>query len=232
MSPPAAEGVSPWPGALVNHPRLFVCAALSIAAFFITPSAWPLATRALAAWNVGALAYFAAVAVMMSQATGASIRARAQREDESDFAILVVSVAAATASLVAIIGQLAVVKDMHGLERGQHIALAVLTIVSAWSFIHLMFALHYAHTYFQAQPNDTPTTADDLRGGLRFPGTPTPDYRDFLYFSFVIGVASQTADVELTSREMRRISLGHSIVSFFFNTTLLALTINIAAGLV
>jgi uncharacterized membrane protein len=93
-----------------------------------------------------------------------------------------------------------------------------------------MFALHYAHDYFAAEENldDGP---DRLRGGLKFPETENPDYYDFLYFSYVIGVAAQTADVEITSKGMRKTALVHCVLAFFFNSAVLALTINIAAGL-
>jgi uncharacterized membrane protein len=103
--------------------------------------------------------------------------------------------------------------------------------VSAWVFIHLTFALHYAHDYFDELATELGKPLVE-RGGLRFPGTETPDYYDFLYFSYVIGVACQTADVDITSSLMRRTALVHCVLAFFFNSAVLALTINIAAGLI
>jgi uncharacterized membrane protein len=126
--------------------------------------------------------------------------------------------------LGAIVAELAVAKDTHGTLRYAHIALAALTILSSWAFTQVMFALHYAHDYYAAE----------LRGnvgGLLFPGGHAPDYGDFLYFSCVIGTSGQTADVSFTSRTMRRTGLVHCVLAFFFNTTLIALTINIASGL-
>jgi uncharacterized membrane protein len=116
-------------------------------------------------------------------------------------------------------------KNMQGGLKYAHIALAALTIVSSWAFTHLMFALHYAHDYYVAR-------AKGLPGGLDFPGESAPDYGDFVYFSFVIGTSGQTADVSFTSKSMRRIGLVHCVLAFAFNTTVLALTINIAAGLI
>ena len=104
-------------------------------------------------------------------------------------------------------------------------------MLSAWVFIHLTFALHYAHEYFdetKAVEGEKPA----LRGGINFPDTDEPDYWDFVYFSFIIGVAAQTADVTIGSKVIRRTSLVHSILAFFFNSAVLALTINIAAGLI
>jgi uncharacterized membrane protein len=132
---------------------------------------------------------------------------------------------AAIASLGAIVAELSVVKDMHGMLRYLHVALAILTILSSWAFTQVMFALHYAHDFYVA-------TELGENGGLEFPGVATPDYSDFLYFACVIGTSGQTADVSFTRRSMRRTGLAHCVLAFFFNTTLVALTINIASGLI
>lgn len=138
--------------------------------------------------------------------------------------VLTLVVTAAFASLAAIVAQLAVAKDAHGALRYAHIGLAALTIVTSWAFTQVMFALHYAHDYYAAEIRGAPP-------GLSFPGGHAPDYGDFLYFSCVIGTSGQTADVSFSSRAMRRIGLLHCVLAFFFNTTLLALTINIASGM-
>jgi uncharacterized membrane protein len=212
------------------RPRLFFAISLGLAVGLLTPSTWRDITRWLIAWNTSALLYFILTGWLIVHASPASIRYRAKTQDEGRFTILVLTSIAAMTSIGAIVAQLASVKDLTGFIKGLHIGLAMATIVSAWLFIHLMFALHYAHDYFAAKESldDDP---DRLRGGLKFPGTEDPDYYDFLYFSYVIGVASQTADVEITSRGMRRTALVHCILAFFFNSAVLALTINIAAGL-
>jgi uncharacterized membrane protein len=215
---------------LLTHPRLLISFAVGIAAFFIQPDHWMLATRLLIAWNTGTWLYIIIASVFMLHASEHSIRTQALRGDESRYVVLILATLAAITSLAAIVVQLGSVRDAHGLMKALHIGLASSTILSAWTFIHLMFAQHYAHEYFieRLHPHDTPSEA---KGGLRFPGTEKPDFFDFLYFSFVIGVASQTADVEIWCKPIRRICLAHCILSFFFNTTILALTINIGAGL-
>ena len=213
------------------RPRLFICAGLGIAMGALLPAELRLVTRLLLAWNFGTLLYVVLAGRMMSGATPDNIRRRAQAQDVGQAAILLLAMVAAIASLGAIILQLGAVKDMAGSEKGLHIGLAALTIVSSFAFIHIMFALHYAHEFYAEWRRDAAKPPGE-RGGLMFPGETHPGYSDFLYFSFVIGVASQTADVSTCSREMRIIALIHGIVSFFFNTTVLALTINIAAGLI
>ena len=216
---------------VVGHPRLIVGALVALVVFFLEPAAWHRVTRLLIAWNVGTILYIGLQLIAVSVATTTTIRWRARVTDEGKWAILILTTLAASASLGAIFAQLAVTKDMKGLTQGLHLGLAGLTIVSAWIFIHLSFALHYAHEYFD-ETKGKDGEKSERRGGLNFPNTEEPDYWDFLYFSFIIGVASQTADVSITSKAMRRTSLAHSVLSFFFNSAILALTINIAAGLI
>jgi uncharacterized membrane protein len=211
------------------RPRLFVCIALGIVTALLLPHDWHLATRLLIAWNGAIILYLILGAHMMMQADRLSIRRRAQLTDDGKYAFLGLSILAAIASFAAIVFELSGVKDLTGSDKVAHIALVVTTIVSSWFFVHLTFTLHYAHEYF-ADELRTPDPSD-VRGGLIFPGTKDPRYIDFLYFSYIIGVASQTADVATSSPTMRTLALVHGIVSFFFNTTILALTINIAASL-
>lgn len=192
-----------------------------------------LTARMLIAWNTGVWLYVALLVVMMARSSRERMRLRARLEDEGQLVILGLVVTAAVASLAAIVAELAQVKDLDRLAKLAHIGLAVATILSSWVFTHMMFALHYAHDYYLARakgPGDTPGTAGP-QGGLSFPGTESPDYADFVYFAFVIGTSGQTADVAFTSSGMRRIGLIHCVLAFLFNTTLLALTINIAASM-
>jgi uncharacterized membrane protein len=211
------------------RPRLFICLAIGIAVVFIQPHDWQQATRLLVAWNCAVILYLIFGARMMMQADKLSIRRRAQLTDDGKYAFLGLSILAAIASFAAIVFELAGVKDLSGSDKAAHIALVAATIVSSWFFVHLTFTLHYAHEYFADELRTSDPT--DVRGGLIFPGTKDPHYLDFLYFSYIIGVASQTADVATSSATMRALALVHGIVSFFFNTTILALTINIAASL-
>ena len=208
------------------RPRLLIATAVAIAVAALLPEQLSdhRLTRWLIAWNAGALLYVILVAIMMRGASSIQLRHRAQLQDEGQYAILVLVVLAAIASLGAIGGELAVVKNMHGLVKGGHIALAGLTVVSSWAFIQVMFAMHYANMYYAAIAHGQPA-------GLRFPEDLAPDFGDFFYFSAIIGTSGQTADVAFVSRTMRRIGSVHCILAYMFNTVVLALLINIGASM-
>ena len=212
---------------IVVRPRLFVSILIGVlVAIFLPRSiAEREITRDIIAWNVGAWLYLLLAARMMFWSNHEKMRTRATVQDDGKFVLLWMVIIAALASIGAIVAQLAVAKDMHGTLRYAHITLAVLTILSSWTFTQVMFALHYAHDFYIAQSYGN-------SGGLEFPNATAPDYSDFLYFSCVIGTSGQTADVSFTSRTMRRTGLVHCVLAFFFNTTLVALTINIASGLI
>jgi uncharacterized membrane protein len=181
-------------------------------------------TRAIVGWNAGACLYLVLAVKMMFWSSHERMRSRALVHDEGSFLVLVLVVTAALMCIGAIVAELAVVKDLQGSLRYAHIGLAALTIISSWAFTQLMFAMHYAHDYYLSEIRGE-------HGGLDFPGGHAPDYGDFLYFACVIGTSGQTADVSFTSRKMRRTGTVHCVLAFFFNTTLVALTINIASGL-
>ena len=208
------------------RPRLFVVAGLGVLTGLFLPhgiASQPI-SRWLIAWNVGAWLYVALAAQMMISSSKGHMRHRAQLQDDGKYAILALTVIAAIASLVAIACELSVVKDLHGWQRGAHIGLAGLTVMSSWSFIQIMFTLHYAHDYYMA-------ACHGRKPGLAFPDDPDPDYGDFFYFSAVIGTSGQTADVSFVTKPMRRIGSLHCILAYLFNTTVLALLINIGASL-
>ena len=209
-----------------TRPRLASCILIGVLTTFFLPTsiAQQQITRIIIGWNVGAILYLLLAARMMFWSSHERMRSRALQQDEGRMIILTLVVIAAFMSIGAIVAELAVVKEMHGTLRYAHIGLTVMTILSSWAFTQLMFALHYAHDYYAAE-------ARGNLGGLEFPGRHAPDYGDFLYFSCVIGTSGQTADVSFTCRFMRRIGTVHCVLAFFFNTTLLALTINIASGL-
>jgi uncharacterized membrane protein len=201
------------------RPRLFVSLGIGllVTAALTVFTDWRTATRLLVGWDIWVGLYLALVAHVMAGADIARIRARAAVEDEGQFAILVLTVVAALASLGAIFSELGIGTG----RRPAHVALAALTILLSWAFIHTIFALHYAHEFYD----------EDIGGGLAFPGGETePDYWDFVYFSFVIGMTSQVSDVGVTHKEIRRTVAAHGVVSFVFNAALLALTVNIAAS--
>ena len=211
---------------LLARPRLLICIALGLATTQFLPEtlAHQTITRAIIGWNAGACIYLLLVARMMFWSSHERMRTRALQHDEGRILVLALVVVAALMCIGAIVVELAVAKDIKGSMRYTHMALAALTIVSSWAFTQVMFALHYAHDYYASEIRGQP-------GGLDFPGGHAPDYGDFLYFASVIGTSGQTADVSFTNRTMRRTGLVHCVLAFFFNTTLIALTINIASGL-
>lgn len=213
------------------RPQLFLSLALGVIVGFLLPQAMQPVARALVAWNVVALCYFAFVYLLIAGSTHDTIRERAQRLDEGRLVMLLLTTAIATASFGAVVIELGSVKSMEGFERSATILLTVITVLNSWLFLHLTFAFHYAHEFYFEEENDSqePPAA---RGGLHFPNTRLPQYVDFLYFSYVIGVAFQTADVETCSSPMRLLVATHGIVAFFYNTTILALMVNVASQLV
>lgn len=214
-----------------GHFRLATGLAASLAVGFLLPSEIPVPTKALIAWNVGTWTYFALSARLVLKATPQSLRLNAKTTDEGKILILVLTGLAAAASVGAIGAQLGVAQDLHGAEKALHAGLAATTIVSAWLLIHLVFAFHYAHEYYD-ELDSRPGEPAELRGGLVFPETQSPDYYDFLYFSYVVGTSGQTADISVSSRAMRRTVIVHCVLAFFFNSAVLALTINLVAGLI
>jgi len=209
------------------RPRLFIVAAIGVAVGCLLPPSvaqHPI-SRWLVAWNIGAWLYIGLAAIMMIRSADHHMRHRAQLEDDGKYVILGVVGVAAIASLVAIAGEMTVVKDLHGVLKQAHIALAGSTVLSSWGFIQVMFALHYAHDYYAAACHARPP-------GLSFPGDEDPDYGDFFYFAAVIGTSGQTADVSFVTKPMRRIGTLHCVLAYLFNTVVLALLINIGASLI
>jgi uncharacterized membrane protein len=208
------------------RPRLFISASVAVAVGILLPEvvAAHAVTRWLVAWNAGTCLYVLLAAIMMTRSTSNRMRYRAQLQDDGQLVILLLAVVSAVASLAAIAGELVVVKDMHGFIKSAHIALAGITVLSSWAFIQVMFALHYAHEFYAATCNGRPA-------GLQFPEDENPGYGDFFYFASVIGTSGQTADVSFVSKPMRRIGSVHCILAYLFNTTVLALLINIGASL-
>jgi uncharacterized membrane protein len=184
-------------------------------------SGWRPVMRGLVGWDIGVGLYVAVALEMMARADVHQIRRHAAGQDEGAIALLVLTVAAALASLLAIVALLGTPTGGGAARRPSELILATLTIVLSWAFIHIIFALHYAHEYY----------AESGVCGLTFPGgDEEPDYWDFVYFAFVIGMTSQVSDVAITTKEIRRTVAAHGVVSFFFNAALLALTVNIAAS--
>ena len=204
---------------IYSRPRTFVAIAAGIIAFLcLYLTELQLVTRLLIGWDAFAAIYLILVYVMMLQsAHHHNIRRHAVMQDDGRFLILLLTGLGAFASIVAIVFELGA---RHGVPA---LLLVMLTITLSWATVHTAFALHYAHDYY----------GDSTPGGLQFPSgdrTDHADYWDFVYFSFVIGMTAQVSDVGITDKIIRRTATVHGIISFVFNTALLALTVNIAAS--
>ncbi len=200
------------------RPRTFVAIALGIIAFFVLPQSLRLVTRLLIGWDVFVAIYVVLVYIMMLRSDVGTIRRIAALQDDGRFLIPLLTALGAFASLAAIVSEL-------GEARHKPIELifATATVALSWMAVHTAFALHYAHDYYRG----------DKPGGLQFPSGDKhdhADYWDFVYFSFVIGMTAQVSDVGITDKTIRRTVTGHGIISFVFNTALLALMVNIAAS--
>jgi uncharacterized membrane protein len=206
------------------RPRLIIAVGLAVFVSFILPPCLHLPTRILCAWNPGVDFFLAVTWWKMIKANPEKIRRYAESEYEGHLAILMLVIAAACASVLAIGFLLTDKKGLSTILLTLHVILSIMTIVGSWLLVHTMFAVQYAHSYYKCVNRNN---SEKITGGLDF-----PDYWEFLYYSFVIGMTSQVSDVQTTSRNMRRLTLLHGILSFFFNTTILAMSINIIASLI
>jgi uncharacterized membrane protein len=214
---------------VASHLRAHAHLALSALLGLVVAVAWPdiesSVGRWLLGWNVGTWAYLAWTAWTMTNSDERDVKRRAQAQSESIGTVLAIVTLAALASFVAITIELSAAKA-GGLRYAlPHVLSTLSTVVGSWLLVPTLFSLSYASLYHVATSQD---------GGLKFPDTAEnfePDYFDFLYFSFTIAVASQTSDVTVTNRPTRRLVLLQSVLSFVFNTTILAFTVNIAASL-
>jgi len=200
------------------RPRTFISMLVGIVAFFLLPGSLRLVTRLLIGWDVFIALYLLLVYTMVLRSGLPHIRRNAVLQDDGRFLILLVTAFGAFASIAAIVFELGA---SH--RSAPELGLATVTIALSWAAVHTTFALHYAHDYYRgAKP-----------GGLQFPSGDQhdhADYWDFVYFAFVIGMTAQVCDVGITDKTIRRTATAHGIISFIFNTALLALMVNIAAS--
>jgi uncharacterized membrane protein len=210
------------------HSRLILALIISGILFLATIGHIQQPAQAILVWNVFAwsLSLLAWARILLADAKSSVLTARLQ--DSARLAIFIFVLAAAVASLVSVA---VLIGGAKGLGRGalaEHLFLAAGTVISSWFLVHTVFTLHYAHGFYSDGDGDGDQTTF---GGLEFPNEKEPDFIDFAYFSFVIGMTCQVSDVQVTSQEMRCLALVHGLLSFLFNTVILALTINLASGL-
>jgi len=213
------------------HQRVAISFAVGGIVFVAAQGLHRLPLQLILSWNA-----FAATAILLAwiriifaEAKSAVLTAKLQ--DTGRTIIFGLVLIGACASLFAVAFLLGTAKGTSGARLGEHVGLAAFTVVLSWFLIHTVFTMHYAHAYYR-------TEDPDERGrhgsGLNFPGEEDdePDFIDFAYFAFVIGMTFQVSDVAITSKLIRRLSLVHALLSFLFNTVILALAINLASSLV
>jgi uncharacterized membrane protein len=203
------------------HGKLWLSILAGAGGFFLAPDRWSTVAGILAGWNTGVALFLILAFVLMSRLSAEQIRARYQDEDPSAPVILLAVVAAALLSLIAIVALLPTIKQVHGMDRTEHLALATLTIVDSWLLVPTMFTFHYADMYY---------SVDEKHAPLKFPHTPNPAFWDFVYFSFTIAAACQTADVATCQGGIRKTVTVHTLISFLFNVSILGFAINVSAG--
>lgn len=210
-----------------SRPHLMSSVMLALAVFYFLPPLWAahISTKFIISWNVASLFYLCLSLEMMLNSTPQKMQKRAIDQKEGRLALLILVFIVSIICIASTISSLSIAKELQGRLKWEHMGLAGITVFTSWSFTQIMFAQHYAHEYYFEKFHER-------NPGLQFPETPEPDYFDFLYFSCIIGTAEQTADVSFTSSSLRRVGLSHSILSFFFNTVLIALTINMGSNLI
>src|SRR5215467_13269456 len=208
--------------------RLALGLAAGVVTFVALRGELRFASAAIAGWNAVAVVILALDWVIILATPQRKIRQIAQQQDLSRFLVFIFVVIAACAALFAVGFLIKAHKSQSGGHFVIHLLLTLCTVISSWALLHTVYSLRYAHTYYD--DSDEPGLQQHA-GGLIFPGDRPPNYFDFAYFSFVVGMTCQVSDVQITSRRMRRITLVHSVLAFGFNTLILALLINTVSGL-
>lgn len=212
--------------ALRGRPRLLAASAVGLASLPFMPSPLAAVTRALLAWDIGATTFLLLATQLFASERARGMRGDAAAQEQGEWTVFAISLGAVAASFAALVSEFSAIKSMGETDRGLHVALIAATLVLSWLLTHVMFAMRYAHEYYEHAAG----LPSSIHGGLAFPGDSPPDYWDFVYFSFVLGMTFQVSDVDITSRKMRRLATVHGVLGFLFNTVIVALTVNIAAG--
>ena len=230
LPPRPAAPATPVPGGrlsrvLRGHPRSLASLVLGLLSYlFLLPwSEDP--TRAVAAWNAAALLFLVLSAILFTRSRPDDMPREAERAQEGQWAVFWFTLLGVTFSLAAVFGELGPAKDADPTVRLLRILLVVATLLLSWLVMQVAFAYRYAHGYYERAPDGR------IRAGLDFPGDDEPDYWDFFYFSAVLGMTFQVSDVQIQTRGVRRFATAHGFLGFVFNTVIVALTVNLASGL-
>jgi uncharacterized membrane protein len=205
--------------------RLGAALCAAAVAYFLLPDSIAWHARIVGTWDVGALAYLVFAWMLIVKSDTRMTRDHALSQDQSGYVIFLLVVGASCACILAIGFVVGAIRDLPFWSRAADLAMTVAALVSSWLLIQTVFAFHYAHRYYAGPSGETQAGAP-----LHFPGGRQPDYADFAYYSFVVGMTSQVSDVAVNSRSMRWLTMTHSILAFMFNIAVLALAINIFAS--
>ncbi len=211
---------------LTGHSRLFVSIGIGLASYFAIPAAWQQQTRGIATWDIGASAYLAVVVWLFVATPVDRMERNARAQQDGEWTLFWLVLAGVVASFAAIIGEFGSMKAAAAEARNLKVALVAATLLLSWVVTQAAFALRYAHEFYSRTGD-----AAAVDGGLQFPEEERPDYLDFFYFSAVLGMTFQVSDVQITSRKLRRLATVHGMLGFLFNTVIIALTVNLASGL-
>jgi uncharacterized membrane protein len=208
------------------RPRLFAGLAVMLVVLPLLPAALPVTTRGIIAWDIGVLVFLLSSAQLFITELPDQMPAAAEAQQEGEWTIFWLTLAVVIVSFVAVSGEFTAIKGAPTDKKAWVVALVAVTLLLSWLVTHVTFAFRYAHEFY-ARDEGGP----EVDGGLDFPSEKTPDYLDFVYFALVLGMTFQVSDVQITSRKLRRVATLHGLLSFLFNTVIVAFTVNIAAGM-
>jgi uncharacterized membrane protein len=206
------------------RPHLFSGAGVALLSFFALTIVHSQALRAVLAWDIGSLLFLALTAISFLQSQDRDISIEAKRQQEGEWSVFALTVIGAVMSFAAII--LFSHLSNHKADQGFYVGFVVLTLALSWLMTNVTFAYRYAHEYYSFDKG-----GDDPDRGIDFPKDDKPDYLDFIYFSFVLGMTFQVSDCNITAKKLRRLATVQGLIGFLFNTVILALSVNIAASL-
>ncbi len=211
--------------------RIVVSLTIATAVWFALRGRVQSSTQSIVTWDVFALCVLGLAWLTILTTPPEKLRARAQMQDLSHIVIFVFVLLAACAGLFAVgflfFNKTVIVQHSHFLI---HLLMSLVAVICSWALVHTVFGLRYAHTYY-GDP-DGPTGPKSHAGGLDFPGDREPDYMDFAYFSFVIGMTFQVSDTDISKRVIRRTITRHALLGYVFGTVIIGVTINVLGGLV
>jgi len=212
--------------AIRARPRLTAGLVIMCLTWPLLPSAMSMTTRGILSWDLGVLVFIVSAGLLFVAESPNDMPAAAEAQQEGEWTIFGLTLGVVIVSFIAVSGEFAAIKTGPPDTRALQVTLVAGTLFLSWLVTHVTFALRYAHEFYARDLG-----GPDVDRGLEFPGEKEPDYLDFMYFSLVLGMTFQVSDVQITSRKLRRVAALHGLMSFLFNTVIVAFTVNIAAGL-